>query len=183
MPDLSILISLLAFFVSVSSLSISALSFFRDRNRLVTWSSVQWSKEGPFDAPKDKPVLHILILNAGRRPISITNLVKRSGRSVWSRSVKRDIDGSNPSDDLHTYIDELRRNAVAHISSIRLNEGEIYEMVFQTSDSPEFFATHTEQPLEARTLYIEDVQGKRYQVRDSGKNLKILISAWNPDDD
>jgi hypothetical protein len=119
-------------------------------------------------------------MNAGRRPISIGNLVMRAGKQVWWHRVKEPSIATDLENDLHAYVEELKSNAVAHISSVRLNEGEIYEMVFRTADCPRFIATHAVQPVEARSLYIEDVQGRRYPVRHSAKHLKTLFMAWDP---
>lgn len=98
---------------------------------------------------------------------------------MWCSSLKAPESKIDANEDLHGYLDEISSNSVAHISSIRLNEGEIYESVFKTTDSFQFIHTNVDPAVEASDLYIEDVQGKRYKVRKSRENLRTLLSAWD----
>lgn len=183
MPDQTTLLALFALLVSVGSLTLSAVSLLRDRSRVVAWSKIMWHQGGTFESPREVPVLHVFAMNDGRRPVSLLNLVKRNGKQLWWSGLQEPELSDRSLTDAHAFIEELQRNSVAHLSSIRLEEGEIFEKVLKTKDCPSFISLHGEKPQEASHLYVEDVRGKLYAVRDAKKHLKKLFDAWDPDAD
>lgn len=173
MPELPTLIALMAFAVSALSLTVSSLGYLRDRSKLRVSSNMTWLFNGP---ELDTPVLKIQIANLGRRPVVILNLVKRAGKLKWWRSIKRH---ELPDQDIAKQIEEIHRQSLAQMISIKLNEGEILELAFLPDDCPEFIATHEDPIVEAASLEIEDASGRLYPVKDSQKNLATLLKAWN----
>ena len=109
----------------------------------------------------------------------ILNLVKRAGKSKWWRPIQSPaVDGEV----LTTVeqLEELKRKSLAHLVAAKLAEGEVLEVEFRPEDCDEFIALHEDPPIEATSLQIEDVTGRLYSVKDSKKNLAVLIKAWNP---
>ncbi|MDN0085312.1 hypothetical protein QU487_21665 [Crenobacter sp. SG2305] len=170
-----ILISLLAFTVSVASLTISLLNYLRDRSKLKVWSEICWQHNGP---EPEIPHLHIRIANMGRRPTVVLNLVKRDGKAKWWRPIPPPI-----LDEAITGVaqfDDLRRKSLAHLVSAKLAEGEILEIVFRPEDCHEFVSVREDAIFEAKTLQVEDAFGKLYSVKNSEKNILLLMKAWQP---
>ena len=181
MVDVSIVIASLALLVAVLSFVVSVFTYVRDRSRVAAWSEVI-SYIDPLIDPlteqqKRYPVLHVSVMNVGRRPRQVRSLVMRSGKCTWSTSLKELEASTNPNEDLQGFVDEINRNRVAHISSVRLNEGEIFERTFQVQECTRFMNFQEDPFVEAEDLYIQDVQGKRYKVRESRKNLKQMLDA------
>lgn len=174
MPELPTVIALMAFAVSALSLTVSSLSYLRDRSKLRVSSNMTWRSNGP---ESDTPILKIQIANLGRRPVVLLNLVKRAGKLKWWRSIKR----HEPSDQdtFEKQIEEIHRHSLAQMISIKLSEGEILELAFLPDDCPEFIATHEDPIVEATSLEIEDASGRFYPVKDSQKNLATLLKAWS----
>jgi hypothetical protein len=164
---------MLAFGVSVSSLTISILSFARDRSRIRAWSEILWQRVGEEEIPQ----MRVYISNSGRRSIHILNLVKISGKSKWWRSINSpEVEGG-----LITsieQIEEIKEKWLAHNVSVKLGEGEIIELSFKPSDSHEFWSLHEESPMLATKLYIEDVLKRKYPVRGASKCIDTLSKAW-----
>ncbi len=109
----------------------------------------------------------------------VLNLVKRAGKSKWWRPIQPPtVDGEV----LNTVeqLEELKRKSLAHLVAAKLAEGEVLEVEFRPEDCDEFIALHEDPPIEAISLQIEDVTGRLYSVKDSKKNLAVLIKAWNP---
>lgn len=173
MSNFPTVISFLALAVSAVSLTVSLLGYLRDRSKLRVWSTVSWQWNGP---ESDTPVLHIQIANLGRRPAVILNLVKRAGKTKWWRSVQRPELPGQETLSVKQLI-ELKRSSLAHLVSLKLNEGEIFELAFTPEDFHEFIATHDTPIVEATLLEIEDVFGKMYPVKDSTKNLAKFLKA------
>ncbi len=176
MIEVPVAISLLAFAVSVASLTISFFAYLRDRSKLRVWSTIGWQ----FNNPELRtPVMHIRIANIGRRPILVLNLVKCAGTSKWWRSIQQpELDGTV----INTIeqSQEIRKKWLAHRVAVKLGEGEILELSFHPEDGDEFIGTHEDSPIQATRLEIEDVSGRRYPVKDSEKNIPILLEAWCP---
>jgi hypothetical protein len=168
-------ISLLAFAVSIASLTVSLFSYLRDRSKLRVWSNIVWQFNG---SEPETPVMHVFIANTGRRPVVILNFVKRAGRRKWWRTIQRpmlDVDVINSIEQ----IQELKKKSLAQHAAIKLGEGEIFELTFHSDNLQEFIATHDDDPIEATNIQIEDVTGKLYSVKDAKKNLVSLYKACN----
>lgn len=176
MTEVPVAISLLAFAVSVASLTISLFAYLRDRSKLRVWSTIGWQFNGP---EPQTPVMHIRIANVGRRAVLVLNLVKSAGKSKWWRSIQQPDFGRKVISTAEQ-IQELKEKWLAHHVAVKLGEGEILELSFQPEDCHEFIGTHKAPPIWATSLQIEDVSGRLYSVRDSAKNLAILVQAWNP---
>ena len=175
MTELPVAISLLAFAVSVASLTISLLAYLRDRSKLHVWSTIGWQFNGP---EPQTPVMRIRIANIGRRPVLVLNLIKKAGKAKWWRSIQQpDLGGKVIS--TVEQIRELKEKWLAHHVAVKLGEGEILELSFQPEDCHEFIGTHEDPPVQATSLQVEDVSGRLYSVRDSTKNLAVLMQAWN----
>lgn len=140
------------------------------------WSMIGWLANGP---EPQTPVMHIRIANVGRRPVLVLNLVKRAGKTKWWRSIQQPNLGGEVISTVEQ-IQELKEKWLAHHVAVKLGEGEILELSFQPEDCHEFIGTHEDPPVQATSLQIEDVSGRLYSVRDSTKNLAVLIKAWNP---
>ena len=168
--EASVVISLLAFAVSVSSFAVSLLAYFRDRSKVRTWSEIIWDTSG---IKHRTPFLHVYVVNEGRRPVVMLNLLKRHGASKWWAPIKQ----PNLSEDIFEAIKQLKKSPAQDVA-VRLAEGEILEIVFDPDDCPEFIADHEDPPVEATELQIQDVTGKIYPVKNSASGLKTLFEAW-----
>lgn len=170
-------ISVIALSVSVCSFVIVLLAYRRDRTNVHAWSTISWWADR---SDTGMPIMYVRIVNVGRRPVSMLNLVKVSPDATWSRSLWRAESGGKPKVvDVETAVDYMQRRSVAHSAAITLGEGAVYELMFRPDDVDEFIDDHEYEVRVAISLLIEDVTGKRYPVKNSVKNLQQLLD-WSP---
>jgi hypothetical protein len=152
--DLATIVAIIALLFSASSLIVSILGYRRDRSRVQAWVDISWKENGP-----EPPtlILRVKILNAGRRPIALMSLVKTSGKRTWSRTLS---EPELKTDSATEIFRALERNGLAHIGSVRLSEGEAFELAFTADDYLEFVGTHWEPVVVAQRLYVEDVSAR-----------------------
>ena len=123
------------------------------------------------------PVMYIRVVNKGRRAISILNLVKTARPHRWWEPLKQ-VEVPMGSD-LREYMEEIHRKSVSHFAAIRLAEDESFEVVFKPKEFPDHFIfTHEDVVAIATRLFVEDVGGKCYSVRNARKHLKELAAGW-----
>lgn len=173
MQNFTTIIAIIALLFSFSGLTVSILAYRRDRSRVRAWSSVEWVPNGPETATVR---LRIRIANGGRRPVALMFLVRKSGKHLWWQTLQKAEPTATSAADL---VRELERNQLAHVGSVRLSEGDAFEMVFGPDDDDEFVALHWNDVTYAESLLVEDVMGNRYPVRGSARHLKEAFREWS----
>jgi len=174
MQSLTIIVSFAALFVSACSFLVAVLAYRRDRSKVRAWSRIYWHQQGP---GVQYPVMYIRVVNKGRRAISILNLVKTARPHRWWEPLKQ-VEVPMGSD-LREYMEEIHRKSVSHFAAIRLAEDESFEVVFKPKEFPDHFIfTHEDVVAIATRLFVEDVGGKCYSVRNARKHLKELAAGW-----
>lgn len=175
MQNLTAIIAIVALLFSASSLTVSVLAYRRDRSKVRALSSIEWKGNGP---EPDTMILRVRIINAGRRPMALMSLGKKSGKRVWSRMLR---DPELTTANVAEIVRELERSRLAHVGSVKLPEGEAYELAFGPDDYYDFIATHWgDEATYAESLFVEDVMGTQYPVRNSKKHLKSAFKEWTP---
>ena len=105
------------------------------------------------------------------------SLVKRAGRAKWWRPIQNSAFNGKVIDSPER-IEKVRDGALAHRAAIKLAEREIVELILRPKDGSEFIATHEDPPVQAKYLQVEDVTGRLYTIKNSKKNIPILLKAW-----
>lgn len=169
--DTGILIALLALLVSCVSMGVSLYNVVRDRAWIKAHSSIfhDYSR-----GTEPGPSLRIRVVNAGRRPVMLTYLVRSGRQGEWSESLCPVRLHEIGEDDLAGLIEKSK---LTQYFALRLAEGEVFEKIVHRDDYNYELCDFIEDELrEAEKLYVEDVQGRRYFVKGSRKNIARLIS-------
>ena len=171
MQHITTLSALVALLLSAASLSVSILNYRRDRVKVRAWSRLIWADH----AGQGGPLLRIRIINEGRRAIALVSLVRKAKHNVWWQPL---LPIRLETSDAFKAQKELERLQLAPVTTVKLCEGEAFEMFFQAGDSNEFFAIHQELFIYAQTLLIEDLSANRYPVRGSRESIAEAIREW-----
>ncbi|HCL3901240.1 TPA: hypothetical protein N2B49_006515, partial [Pseudomonas aeruginosa] len=68
---------------------------------------------------------------------------------------------------------------VAQNTSIRLSEGDIFELIIHHDDDRILYSFFEDSQREAKDIQIEDVLGRRYWIKDAKKNISNLKSFFS----
>ncbi|MBA4681508.1 MAG: hypothetical protein H2075_01860 [Pseudomonas sp.] len=172
--EISLILSIFAAVVSGLSLAISFYNVRRDRAQVLARSEIFYDGSRSLEPG---PGMKVRIINSGRRPIIITQFVIISEQGNWFAPL-RGLGGR----ELQEAIAEGRpliEKLIAQNTSIRLSEGDIFEMVIHHDDDRILYSFFEDDQREAKDLQIEDVLGRRYRVQDAKKNLSKL-KAYEP---
>lgn len=175
MGQLPVYVSILALVVSVSSLILAALAYRRDRSNVRAWSNIVWQQMGP-EPNETSPMMHVRIVNLGRRPVLVLDLVMKNGRLTWRRSLKEPDFGKKVIG-VSDVVEMFHNKSAAHEVAVKLNEGEAFELVFREEDKYDFILTSVDPIVFAEQLFIEDVSGARSPVESSKGHLRVMRSA------
>jgi hypothetical protein len=168
-------LSVFALVVAVGSFVVSILNYRRDSGKVLAWSTILHERSG--STPESTTlVMRIRILNKGRRPVSILNLVMVADDVRWFTSFKRPDFGKKEIS-AEEYFQEIYQRSAAHLLAIRLNEGEAFEVTYRPEDEYEFLHVREDDALLAKELLVEDLSGKIYPVRDSAKHLAQIFEV------
>ncbi|TBU76191.1 hypothetical protein [Phytopseudomonas daroniae] len=169
--DTGIFIALLALLVSCVSMGVSLYNVVRDRARIKAYSSIYYDHSRSLEPD---PSLRIRVVNVGRRPVMLAYLVKSSREGEWASTLRPIQPPEESGGQLGVWIDKAM---LAQHSALRLAEGEVFEMLIHREDYGFHLCNCSgDSVLEAEKLYVEDVQGRRYFVKGSRKNIARLIS-------
>ncbi|WP_313054317.1 hypothetical protein [Pseudomonas lopnurensis] len=170
MPDeISLILSIFAAIVSGLSLAISFYNVRRDRAQVLARSEIFYDESRGLEPG---PSMRVRIVNSGRRPIIMTQFVIVSEQGNWF-SPLRGL-GSRELQEIITEGRPLMEIFVAQNTSIRMSEGDIFEMVIHHDDNRILYNFFEDEEREARDLQIEDVLGRRYRIQDAKKNIAKL---------
>jgi len=173
--EIPLIVSIFAAIISGLSLVISFYSVRRDRAQVHARSEVFYDKTRTLEP---EPRMRVRIINAGRRPIIITQFVIISDQGNWFTSL-RVLEGS----ELQEAIIEGRpliEKFVAQNTSIRLSEGEVFEIIIHHDDDRILYDFFEDDQREAQDLQVEDVLGRRYRVKDAKKSFSKLKAYKSP---
>jgi hypothetical protein len=173
-PDMTVALPIFAIILSVASLTLSLLSYLRDRPGLRVSSEIFYYRRGPA-ADSQTPALRIRAANHGRRPAVLTSLVSRAGRLTWWQPLTEPKSPIPPPQTISEAIEAADEHFLAQNSAVRLTEGEVLDLLFWPDDAYRFVHLATDPAVTANRLYIEDSAGKTYRVRNDAKNLDVLF--------
>lgn len=175
---LEIIISVIAIVISLFSLFINFYKIHRDKSKLKVWAKILYT-EDIFSHPDDRkyyPVMQIFIVNAGLRPITITDIgMSFKDKSMSYKHIKEndeiaDINLNN--ENLAEKIEKLFIvDNLSHKYGIKLDDGDIYEIRIKYDDYYKYidFDKHA-----ACKVYIRDIFGIDHYVSNSKRCLKTL---------
>lgn len=177
-----IALSIAALVISIASFILSILAHRRDSGKVHAWSTILWEEVGKLDENSEERKLDIHIMkirirNGGRRPVSVLNLVMESeDGSKWFRSFQRPkFDKESISID--EFVQEVHQRSAAHLLAVRLDEDQAFEAIYRSEENFSFLSLRHEPPAWAKRLYVEDLSGKLYPVKDSVNNLDIFLGG------
>lgn len=171
--NIATIVPWVALLIALFSLFINSYRIYRDKHKLVTWSEI--ITKCSMENNKEYPVLRIYAVNIGLRPITLTEF------GFYAKSKKHYI-GKNikPLEDIPSDIfdpefeSKISQKSLAHENKIRLEDGDIYEMQIKYDEFDMFYDTYNENAELAKQMYFKDILGKKYYIKDSENNIKIL---------
>lgn len=163
------IVSWLALFISVISLSVSIFRIYRDRSKLIVWSEIVYHHSAKDN--KEYPVMHLYAVNAGLRPITITDVgyTVSKNKSEWT-PIKPVYDmplNLSVSDTEFKLPQQL-----AHEIGIRLEDGDIYEMRIRHNDYDMFISTRFDGL--AKKMFFKDILNNKHYIKNSSNDIKKL---------
>lgn len=163
--------------VSLVSLAISFLGFFRDRARLNAWAEIVHVHGGP--GPDDfYPVLRIRVANLGRRPIVLVQLGFQGKSGRWFEPINQDSPTKGPDEPWALFLERIATLELAQTSAVRLNEADVVDVVLRPEDGSRLILTAIDPIEEARRVFFMDAAGRRYRVRNDAVCIEQLLSAF-----
>ena len=174
MQDLPIIISVAALLISGCSFAAVVFSIRRETGRICAWTSVSLENQTPGRAR-----MHLYVANIGHRPVLIRNLIRTAGKSTWRSLLNAPSIGDGERvTNVSPAPGGLVRKSVAHLSTVKLCEAEVFEVVFEAKDFATFTKAYERDICIAMQLFVDDVTGRRYPVADAEENLEKLGRAW-----
>lgn len=177
---LEIIISIIAIVISLFSLFINFYKVHRDKSKLKVWAKIFYAEDfySEPDNRKYYPVMQIFIVNAGLRPITITDIgMMFKDKSVRYKHIKEndelaDIHLNGNDENIVEKIEKLFIiDNLSHKYGIKLDDGDIYEIRIKFGDYYEYIDFEKDV---AQKVYIRDIFGNDHFVKNSKQCLKIL---------
>ncbi|EIU1411949.1 hypothetical protein FA362_25950 [Pseudomonas aeruginosa] len=172
--EISLIVSFSAAIISGLSLAVSIYSTHQDRARIHTRSEIFYDATRGLEPA---PSMRVIIVNAGRRPIIMTRFVIISEQGNWFTPL-REL-GAHELQEVVTEARLLIEKFVAQNTSIRLSEGDIFELIIHHDDDRILYSFFEDSQREAKDIQIEDVLGRRYWIKDAKKNISNLKSFFS----
>lgn len=172
--EISLIVSIFAAVISGLSLAISFHNVRRDRAQVYARSEIFYDSTRSLEP---EPSMRVRIINAGRRPITITQFIIISDQGNWFTPLR--TLGGKELQEATTEGRPLIERFVSQNTSIRLSEGEIFEMIIHHDDDRILYDFFEEDQREAQDLQIEDVLGRKYKVKNAKKSFSKL-KAYKP---
>lgn len=168
--EVTIAISLVALIFSAVSIGFAIYSIIRDKGRLQVWSEIYYDSSKDLGNPP--PCLKIRIVNAGRRPVVLTSLVKKSSTLIWSSPIV----SPNLLTNEKGYLERLpsMQDFSAQNTCLVLQENHVFEFVIEDGSPFDLIASIDDKVHCAEKLYVEDVLKKKYYVKWSKENIKKM---------
>ncbi|MCE8027025.1 MULTISPECIES: hypothetical protein [Halomonadaceae] len=170
--------AVIAIIMSLVSLGMSLYNFYNDRARVNAWLEVQFHSFSP--KQKGLPFVYLKILNQGRRPVIVSQWVLSIGEVELSSAIVDPWEISEGEVNLNELENPHSFFASAYSSnrtSKKLNEAEFFERFIVESGKVEEMLIETRDGdyVYPERMFIEDVKGGRYPVR----NLKKVVNELN----
>jgi hypothetical protein len=163
--------------ISLVSLLISFLGFFRDRARLSAWAEIVWIHRGP--GPEDAfPLLRIRATNLGRRPVVLIKLAFHGTSARWFESINQPEPVKSSRESMAMFLDRVATPSLAQSSAMRLSEADVLDVLIRPEDGSRLVLTALDLLEEAEKAFLVDAAGKRYRVRNDTACIKQLLSAF-----
>ncbi|WP_162982299.1 hypothetical protein [Pseudomonas aeruginosa] len=105
-------------------------------------------------------------------PIIMTRFVIISEQGNWFTPLRGP--GVHELQEVVTEGRSLTEKLVAQNTSIRLSEGDIFELNIHHDDDRILYSFFEDSQREAKDIQIEDVLGRRYWIKDAKKNISKL---------
>ncbi len=178
--DIATTLSIVAVVISAISAGITAVSYIRDKPKIIAWSEVVYDNSK--DPENPPPLFYLKIVNAGRRPIVLTEIEKKGPNGCWRNQL------AEPQ--LDKPINKaLRENKIQDIFSTKntskvLREADFFEVSYDINEFRfEIYSFNNDQLIEANNLFVLDIFGKRYPVKYAKVNIvKMLTHKVNEGD-
>ncbi|WP_267749827.1 hypothetical protein [Vibrio cholerae] len=165
--SLEIYLPWLALLVSAISLAVSVHSIYRDRSKIRVLSKVYYDRSLDLDNPP--PFLAIYVVNTGKRPLFISNIV---GYANWNQSNLWSLKDDSISFDENGF-PSVFKSGLVHEAGLRLNDGDIYEYRVRHDEHEKLYSSDSFMPF--KKYYLTDVLGKKYPVKGSKKGIRELL--------
>lgn len=175
MLSMSDIVPIVALVLSVVGLAISILNYHRDRPKIRAWADIIWHAQGKTPDSRT-PMLRVRIVNKGRRPIVLLNLVLKADGGTWGLQLKPP-EFPNQEHSVSEALSILDRHALAQNSGVRLLEGDVMDIHYWPKDQFKFMHIDSDFAVEAERMYVEDFAGTRYRVRNDRKHLETLLAS------
>lgn len=161
----------LAISLSVLSLYVSVYRIYRDRSKLYVFSEICFdcSKDQSEDLSNPPPFLKILAVNKGSRPIILTCFggeTNEKKSATWLLNNALTLNNSSKS--------LVFSSGFAHDVGVKIEDGDVYEIRINHDDYETLYNTN-DGIIEYKKLFLKDVLGKKYFVKNSAKGLKTLF--------
>lgn len=158
----------IAIFLSVFSLFVSVYRIYRDRSKLFTYCEIFY--DDTKDPDKPPPVLKIIAVNRGARPVTLTDFGFQVARksACWSTLKPEPIE-TDDKGYLVSFPESLAQNV-----GIKMEDGDIYEIRVRQGDHISLYSANHDFK-EAKKYFFKDVIGKKYFVRGSKSAIKTLL--------
>jgi hypothetical protein len=163
--------------VSLVSLAISFLGFFRDRAQLKAWAEIVWVHRGP-SVDDAYPVLRIRAANLGRRPSVLVKLAFRGTSARWFESINQPSPIKDPDESMVAFLDRIATPDLAQRTAVRLSEADVLDIVILPEGGSRLVLTSIDPIEEAEKIFFVDAAGKAYRVRNDTACIKQLLSAF-----
>lgn len=177
---LEIIISIIAIVISLFSLFINFYKIHRDKSKLKVWAKIFYAEDfySNLDDRKYYPVMQIFIVNAGLRPIIITDIgMMFKDKSVRYKHIKENDEATKVhlTTDDENIVEKIEKlfivDNLSHKYSIKLDDGDIYEIRIKYDDYYEYIDFEKDAAFK---VYIRDIFGNNHYVKNSRQCLKIL---------
>jgi hypothetical protein len=166
--------SIIALTISAFSAALTVFSHLRDRPRIIAWSEVVYDRSK--DPENPPPCFYLKIVNAGRRPIIITSIEKKSKETSWTNGIVEADLGR----EIFTHITEedWKKMCSTEHSSKVLKESEFFEAAYEGDDFLAQICDFSGDKFsKADRLFVIDIFGRSYPVRNSKKHITQMLGS------
>jgi hypothetical protein len=161
--------------IALIALVLSVLNYYKDRSNIQAWAGIIWHQRGS-DLVSETPRLRLRIVNLGRRPANLTHLVMKNSAGQWMKPLTDPSSESMTPLEFDEAIRVLERHSLIQNSALKLSEGDAQDVNFWPEDAQHVFMDwHHDSVSTATSLYVEDVSGKKYRVKNDVKCLKEIL--------